>query len=92
MVTIQRTSERNYHWGLGHTEASNIANQEKLVPPDMIREDGFHITQKFRDYCLPLIQGEDPPPFVAGLPAYRRLKKALAPKRLPPFTTAHGKS
>jgi ATP-dependent phosphofructokinase / diphosphate-dependent phosphofructokinase len=86
MVTIQRTSDKPYHWALGHTEASNIANQEKMLHPDMIREDGFHITQKFRDYCLPLIQGEDLPPFIGGLPAYRPLKKVLVPKRMVPFT------
>ncbi len=85
MVTIQRTSERPYRWAVGHTDASQIANQEKMLAPDMIRADGYHITQKFRDYCLPLIQGEDPPPYEQGLPAYRRLKRALAPKKLPAF-------
>jgi len=91
MVTIERTSERPYRWRIGHTEAAHIANQEKMLTPDMIREDGYHITQKFRDYCLPLIQGEDPPPYENGLPAYRRLKKALAPKKLPAFKAAKGK-
>jgi len=90
MVTIQRTSQQPYRWALGHTDAGQIANQEKMLPPDMIREDGFHITQKFRDYCLPLIQGEDPPPYESGLPAYRRMKKALAPKKLSAFKAGKG--
>jgi 6-phosphofructokinase 1 len=85
MVTIQRTSTTPYRWATGHTDAGNIANQEKMLTPDMIREDGYHITQKFRDYCLPLIQGEDYPPYDQGLPAYRRLKKTLAPKKLEAF-------
>ncbi len=90
MVTIQRTSDRPYAWSTGHTDASNIANQEKMLTPDMIREDGYHITQKFRDYCLPLIQGEDAPPYEQGLPAYVRLKKALVPKKLPGFKAKKG--
>ena len=92
MVTILRAHEPAYRWTLGHTEAKNIANQEKMVPPDMIREDGFHITQKFRDYCLPLIQGEDPPPYEGGLPAYRRMKRNLVTKRLAEFKAPKHKS
>ncbi len=91
MVTIQRTSDRPYQWATSHTDASNIANQEKMLTPDMIRADGYHITQKFRDYCLPLIQGEDAPPYDQGLPAYRRLKRVLAPKKLPGFKAAKSK-
>ena len=56
-----------------------------MIPTEFIREDGFHITEGFRNYCLPLIQGEDYPPYADGLPAYRRLKKELLPARLPAF-------
>jgi 6-phosphofructokinase 1 len=90
MVTIQRTSQQPYQWALGHTDAGNIANLEKKLPPGMIRADGFHITQQFRDYCLPLIQGEDPPPYERGLPAYRRMKKVPAPKKLAAFKAGKG--
>ncbi|HKI97434.1 MAG TPA: 6-phosphofructokinase [bacterium] len=82
MVTIQRDGEEPYRWSVGHTEAANIANQEKLLPREFIREDGFHVTEGFRRYCLPLIQGEDYPPYEQGLPAYRRMKKTLAPRKL----------
>lgn len=85
MVTIQRDGDDPYRWSLGHTDAANIANQEKRLPKEFIREDGYHITEGFRRYCLPLIQGEDYPPYADGLPAYRRLKKALAPKKLAAF-------
>ena len=67
---------------LGRTDAANIANQEKMVPADYIREDGFHITDAFRTYCLPLIQGEDYPPFRDGMPDYVRLKNAPVTKKL----------
>jgi len=92
MVTIQRTAQRPYQWALSQTDAADIANQEKVLPAEMIREDRLHITKKFRDYCLPLIQGEDEPPYENGLPAYRRMKKALAPKKLSPFKPVKGGS
>ena len=84
MVTIKRESDSPYRWGLEHTDASNIANQEKTVPKDHIREDGLHITDKFRTYCEPLIGGEDYPPYRNGLPTYVRLKKALVAKKAGP--------
>ena len=91
MVTLQRDSEEPYRWSVGHTDAANIANQEKMLPKDFIREDGYHITDKFRDYCAPLIQGEDYPPYSGGLPRYARLKRALLPKKLPAFAKAKEK-
>ncbi|HEX9843202.1 MAG TPA: 6-phosphofructokinase, partial [bacterium] len=41
MVTIQRDGEEPYRWSVGHTEAAHIANKEKLLPQEYIREDGF---------------------------------------------------
>ncbi len=92
MVTIRRESQEPYRWGLEHTDASNIANQEKTLPKDHIREDGYHITDKFRAYCEPLIRGEDYPPYRDGLPTYVRLKKALLPKKLAAAKVAAAKS
>ncbi|MCZ6473216.1 MAG: 6-phosphofructokinase [SAR324 cluster bacterium] len=85
MVTIVREQEEPYKWSLAQTDASNIANQEKMMPSEFIREDGYHITEGFRSYCLPLIQGEDYPPYQDGLPAYRRLDKQLLPAKLAAF-------
>jgi len=85
MVTIVREQDHPYRWSLSHTEASNIANMEKTIPSEYIREDGFHITEGFRTYCAPLVEGEDYPPFHNGLPEYRRLRKNLIPQKLPAF-------
>ncbi|MDH5751374.1 MAG: 6-phosphofructokinase [Deltaproteobacteria bacterium] len=90
MVTIVRESSSPYRWSLGFTDAGNIANKEKKMPREFISGDGFHITDKFREYCLPLIQGEDYPPYENGLPAYRRLKKNLRPVKLPPLGAGSG--
>ena len=38
------------------------------MPRDFITADGFHITQKCRNYLAPLIAGEAFPPFENGLP------------------------
>ena len=88
MVVIQRDGNDPYRWSLGHTGAADIANKEKKLPPEFIREDGFHVTEAFRAYCLPLIQGEDYPPYQNGLPAYRRLGKELLPRKLEAYRTS----
>ena len=87
MVTIVRESNDPYQWSVDHTDASKIANQEKLLPDSYISADGFDITEDFAIYCRPLIEGEDYPPFSAGIPQYGQLKKQLIPKKLPDFST-----
>ncbi|MBF0278191.1 MAG: 6-phosphofructokinase [SAR324 cluster bacterium] len=87
MVTIVRESNDPYQWSVDHTDASNIANQEKLLPDSYIQDEGFDITDEFITYCQPLIEGEDFPPFSAGIPQYGKLKNQLIPKKLPAFTT-----
>ncbi len=82
MPTIVRTSDTPYRWKIGSAELDKIANMEKTVPRDFISEDGFSITDKCRSYLLPLIEGEDYPPFSRGLPDYVRPRNQLVPKRL----------
>jgi 6-phosphofructokinase 1 len=54
---------------------------EKKMPRDFITPDGFHITQKCRNYLAPLIAGEAYPKFENGLPRYVRLKNAAVKKK-----------
>ncbi|MCF7824043.1 MAG: 6-phosphofructokinase [Candidatus Marinimicrobia bacterium] len=82
MVTIVRDSDSPYSWSVGHTDIANIANKEKVLPPEYIREDGFHVTDAFRQYCLPLIEGELWPEYSNGIPLYTQLKRNLVPKKL----------
>jgi len=63
-------------------ELKDVANVEKKMPRDYISADGFHITEKCRRYLLPLIQGEDYPPFKNGMPDYARLKNVPVAKLL----------
>ena len=65
--------------------SNDVANVEKKMPRDYISPDGFHITAKCRRYLLPLIQGEDYPPYRNGLPVYVRLKNVAVAKKLTEF-------
>ena len=82
MPTIVRTADKPYKWKIGTAPLAEVANKEKMLPRDYITEDGFHITAKGRRYLLPLIKGEDYPPYKDGLPQYVTLKNAQVRKKL----------
>ncbi|MGC1388400.1 MAG: 6-phosphofructokinase [Steroidobacteraceae bacterium] len=82
MPTIVRRSSAPYRWSIGEAPLAAIANREKKVPRHYITADGFGITAACRRYLLPLIGGEDYPPYRAGLPSYVELKGQAVPKRL----------
>ncbi len=82
MPVIVRKSSKPYRWTVGVAELKDVANQEKMMPRDYITGDGFHITDKCRQYLEPLVQGEDYPPYRNGLPAYVKLRNAAVPKKL----------
>jgi len=82
MPIIVRKSQTPYRWAIGEAPLAAVANEEKKVPRHFITADGFGITPACRRYLLPLIGGEDYPPYRRGLPAYARLKGSGVPKRL----------
>ena len=82
MPTIVRVADKPYKWKIGAAKLDDVANKEKMLPRDYITEDGFHITSKARRYLLPLIKGEDYPPYKDGLPQYVTLKNAPVRKKL----------
>ena len=86
MPAIKRISSSPYKWEIVAAPLAKVANHEKKMPRDYITKDGFHITQKCRDYLSPLIAGEDYPPYRNGLPAYVTLKNVPVKKKLPPFS------
>ncbi|MEY3201083.1 MAG: hypothetical protein RIR70_633 [Pseudomonadota bacterium] len=85
MVSIKRVSDAPYRWEITEAPLNEVANVERKMPRDFISEDGFGITEACRRYLSPLIAGEDPPPFIAGLPDYVRLKNVAVEKKLPAF-------
>jgi 6-phosphofructokinase 1 len=82
MPAIRRLSDTPYRWDIIEAPLSEVANQEKLLPPDFISDDGFGITEVARRYLAPLIVGEAYPPFKNGLPDYVKLRNVSLPKRL----------
>jgi len=82
MPVIVRKSSKPYRWTVGVAELKDVANKEKMMPRDYITTDGFHITDRCRQYLEPLVQGEDYPPYRSGLPAYVKLRNAAVPKKL----------
>ena len=82
MPAIRRISDAPYRWDIMEASLSEVANQEKLLPPDFISPDGFGITEAGHRYLAPLIIGESYPPFKDGLPDYVKLQAAVVPKKL----------
>jgi 6-phosphofructokinase 1 len=82
MPTIVRTSETPYAWEIGKASLANVANVEKFMPAEYISNDGLGITDACRQYLLPLIEGEDYPPYKNGLPNYVVLKNIALEKKL----------
>jgi 6-phosphofructokinase 1 len=82
MPAIRRLSDRPYRWDIIDAPLLEVANQEKLLPPEFISADGFGITAAARRYLAPLIAGESYPPFKDGLPDYVRLQNVATPTKL----------
>ena len=82
MPIIVRKQDTPYQWTISHVDLDKVANQEKTMPVEFIREDGMGITDACRLYLSPLIQGEAYPPYQQGLPDYVRLNHQLIGKKL----------
>lgn len=82
MPYIFRENDTPYRWRIEKAPLSEVANVEKMMPRDFISEDGFHITDKAKQYFAPLITGEDYPPFKDGLPCYASLEKTFVKKKI----------
>jgi ATP-dependent phosphofructokinase / diphosphate-dependent phosphofructokinase len=82
MPTIVRRSSRPYRWSIGHVPLSEVANKEKKLPPEYIREDRFGITSACRRYLEPLVAGEAYPPYRNGLPDYVHIRGVAVRRKL----------
>ena len=85
MPAIIRKSNDPYQWVIEKAPLDQVANVEKMMPREYITDEGFGITEPCRQYLAPLIQGEDYPPYVNGMPQYVRLKNVMVEKKLDPF-------
>jgi 6-phosphofructokinase 1 len=75
MVTINRISTEPYKVEYGKHPLSEIANFERIMPPEMINEEGNGITQEFITYVNPLIQGENTPQYEDGVQQFSVMKQ-----------------
>jgi 6-phosphofructokinase 1 len=82
MPAIRRLSDAPYRWDIIEAPLSEVANQEKLLPPHFISADGFGISEAARRYLAPLIVGEAYPPSKDGLPDYVKLRNIGVPRKL----------
>lgn len=82
---IVRESDSPYRWRIEEAPLEKVANIEKKLPREYISEDGFGITDACKRYLLPLIQGEDYPPYKDGLPDYQRFELPYAETKLEPW-------
>ncbi|MFP5430568.1 MAG: 6-phosphofructokinase [Gammaproteobacteria bacterium] len=83
MVALERRPGRQPVWETVAVPLSRVARREVCVPRRFIRRDGFGITEACRDYLLPLIHGEDYPPYRDGLPLLAPLKRQRVVRLLP---------
>ena len=70
MVGIHRTSDTPYTTEIRTTPVAEVANKVKLVPREMISEDGFNVTEDALTYLRPLVAGMEEPISVDGLPRF----------------------
>ena len=70
MVGVQRTSDTPYATEIHTTPVADVANKVKLVPREMISEDGFNVTDAALTYLRPLVAGAEEPISADGLPRF----------------------
>lgn len=60
MVTLDRVRDQPYEVRAGSIPLEQVANRERLLPDEFIGPDGRSVTDAFRSYALPLIDGPLP--------------------------------
>ena len=70
MVGVQRTSDTPYATDIRTTPVADVANKVKLVPREMISEDGFNVTDAALTYLRHLVVGMEEPISTDGLPRF----------------------
>ena len=70
MVGVHRISDNPYVTEIRTTPVAEVANKVKLVPREMISEDGFNVTDAALKYLRPLVSGMEKPIAADGLPRF----------------------
>jgi 6-phosphofructokinase 1 len=75
MITIERKKDEDYKVNYGKRPLKDIANVERIIPKEMINEDGNGVTEAFIKYALPLIEGHNAPKFIQGMQKFAHFEK-----------------
>ena len=70
MVGVNRISDDPYVTEIRTTPVAEVANKVKLVPREMISEDGFNVTDTALKYLRPLVSDMEEPISTDGLPRF----------------------
>lgn len=70
MIILKRLSTNPYLCTTECYDVSKIANLEKKVPKEWIKDSEGYVTDEFTDYVKPLIQEELTPIYMDGLPKH----------------------
>ena len=70
MVGVHRISDAPYATEIRTTPVADVANKVKLVPRELISEDGFNVTDAALTYLRPLVAGAEEPISADGLPRF----------------------
>lgn len=73
MMTLARKSENPYFCDVESCPVEQAANHEKKVPRNWINATANGLSPRFVAYARPLVQGEQEPIYVGGLPKHIRL-------------------
>jgi len=83
MVTLVRHNDNGYNCTTSTAALSDVANGEKFLPAEYINAEGNGITEAFKDYLRPLVQGRAPITVGDdGLPVYMRFERKAVAKKL----------
>ncbi len=85
MPAITVNTNQPFTWDIEAVPLEQVANVEKMLPQEYIREDGMGITEQGKQYFSALIQGEANCQYSNGLPVYTNLQLQRIAKKLPHF-------
>ncbi len=77
MTTLNRTCSSPYSYELSSVPVCEVANKAKAVPLDWINKEKNNVTEEMAEYLAPLILGEVPIEYEAGIPKYLDISHLL---------------
>ncbi|MFN2339698.1 MAG: 6-phosphofructokinase [Halanaerobium sp.] len=73
-MALDRVSNNPYQVEVIKVPAEKIANKVKLLPEKYINQEQNGVNKEFKDYVLPLIQGEIEMKYINSLPQFAKLE------------------